>query len=100
MTTEFLKKIAKPAPFQTVAKCSSVSGQGKRAVDPVLRNCWFWLAQYGPTAVVPHCRSSWTLWQYTDGGVGPPPHNVPGIGNCDRDMFNGDDAQLRSWWGK
>jgi lysozyme len=21
--------------------------------DPILANCWFWLAQYGPTAVVP-----------------------------------------------
>jgi lysozyme len=25
------------------------------SVDPILKNCWFWLAQYGPTAVVPPC---------------------------------------------
>jgi lysozyme len=69
-------------------------------VDPVLKNCAFWLAQYGPTPVVPPCWSTWTLWQYTDGGAGPEPHSVPGIGNCDRDKFNGTEAQLKSWWGK
>jgi lysozyme len=70
------------------------------SVDPVLKNCWFWLAQYGPTAVVPPCWSKWTMWQYTDGGVGPQPHSVDGIGSCDREYFNGTDAQLKSWWGK
>lgn len=70
------------------------------AVDPVLKNCWFWLAQYGPTAVVPPCWSKWTLWQYTDGGVGPVPHDVKGIGRCDRNVFNGTTAELKSWWGK
>ncbi len=69
-------------------------------VDPVLKNCWFWLAQYGPTAVVPPCWNDWTLWQYTDGGAGPNPHTVDGIGACDRDYFNGSAAQLQSWWGK
>jgi lysozyme len=66
--------------------------------DPVLANCWFWLAQYGPTAVVPPTWPAWTLWQYTDGGMGPEPHEVPGIGACDRDLFNGSEAQLRAWW--
>ena len=70
------------------------------SVDPVLKNCWFWLAQYGSTAVVPPCWSTWTLWQYTDGGVGPQPHSVNGIGRCDRDFYNGTAAQLTSWWGK
>src|SRR6267154_5809237 len=56
-------------------------------IDPILKNCWFWLAQYGPTAVVPPCWSTWTMWQYTDGGVGPTPHTVDGIGSCDREFF-------------
>ncbi len=68
-------------------------------VDPVLKNCALWLAQYGPTPVVPPCWGKWTLWQYTDGGVGPEPHSVPGIGSCDRDKFNGDAAALSGWWG-
>lgn len=67
--------------------------------DPVLANCWFWLAQYGSKAVVPANWPTWTMWQYTDGSVGPEPHSVTGIGNCDRDMFNGDETQLRALWG-
>lgn len=67
--------------------------------DPLLANCWFWLAQYGPNAVVPANWPTWTMWQYTDGNVGPQPHSVNGIGNCDRDRFNGSEAQLRTLWG-
>ena len=67
--------------------------------DPVLARCWFWLSQYGPTAVVPPNWSSWTLWQYTDGAAGPDPHQVDGVGYCDRDSFNGDEAGLRALWG-
>jgi GH25 family lysozyme M1 (1,4-beta-N-acetylmuramidase) len=70
-----------------------------KSVDPILKNCWFWLAQYGPRPVVPPCWKKWTLWQYTDGGVGPRPHAVDGIGPCDRDIFNGTRKQLKSWWG-
>jgi lysozyme len=69
------------------------------SVDPILKNCWFWLAQYGPTAVVPPCWTTWTLWQYTDGGVGPAPHSVNGIGSCDREFYSGTNAQLKTWWG-
>ncbi len=67
--------------------------------DPILANCWFWLAQYGPTAVVPVNWKTWTLWQYTDGGVGPEPHEVKGIGRCDRNKFNGGKTGLRKLWG-
>jgi lysozyme len=67
--------------------------------DPVLSNCWFWLSQYGPTAVVPANWSDWTMWQYTDGAAGPDPHSVPGAGTCDRDRFNGDAVSLRTLWG-
>ncbi|HYL10881.1 MAG TPA: glycoside hydrolase family 25 protein [Candidatus Acidoferrales bacterium] len=67
--------------------------------DPVLSNCWFWLSQYGPTAVVPANWKTWTMWQYTDGAVGPDPHEVPGAGMCDRDKFNGNQARLRALWG-
>lgn len=66
--------------------------------DPVLQKCWFWLAQYGPTAVVPPNWPFWTMWQYTDGAAGPEPHTVAGAGMCDRDKFNGDEARLRALW--
>jgi lysozyme len=68
------------------------------AQDPVLANCWFWLAQYGTSAVVPANWPTWTMWQYTDGDAGPQPHSVPGVGNCDRDQFNGDESRLRALW--
>ena len=67
--------------------------------DPVLAQCPFWLAQYGPTAVVPANWQTWTLWQYTDGAAGPQPHDVPGAGLCDRDYYNGDTAGLQAGWG-
>ena len=67
--------------------------------DPILANSWLWMAQYGPTVVVPPNWPTWTMWQYTDGGAGNKPHEVDGIGRCDRDMFNGSEAQLRKLWG-
>lgn len=67
--------------------------------DPVLAQCWFWLSQYGPTAVVPPTWKTWTLWQYTDGGMGNGPYTVPGVGRCDRDQFNGEEEGLRRLWG-
>jgi lysozyme len=66
--------------------------------DPVLAQCWFWLAQYGPTPVVPPNWKTWTMWQYTDGAIGEEPHTVNGIGHSDRDKFNGAEAQLRKLW--
>jgi lysozyme len=68
------------------------------AQDPVLGSCWFWLSQYGPTAVVPPAWPTWTMWQYTDGALGPDPHEVAGIGRCDRDMFNGSSGDLVQLW--
>lgn len=66
--------------------------------DSVLANCWFWLAQYGPTAVVPPNWTTWTMWQYTDGAAGPNPTPVAGIGPCDRDTFQGTVDELRQLW--
>jgi lysozyme len=66
--------------------------------DPVLTNCWLWLAQYGPTPVIPPAWSKWTLWQYTDGAIGPVHDPVPGIGQCDRDTFNGTSDDLSAFW--
>ena len=67
--------------------------------DSILAQCFFWLAEYGSTAVVPQNWPTWTLWQYTDGTNGPEPHSVTGIGNCDRDKFNGDLEGLKKLWG-
>ena len=67
--------------------------------NATLANCWFWLSEYGPEAHVPANWPTWTMWQYTDGQFGPQPHSVNGIGNCDRDQFNGDMDGLQKLWG-
>lgn len=67
--------------------------------NPTLANCWFWLSEYGSVAHVPANWPTWTLWQYTDGNFGPEPHAVAGVGNCDRDQFNGDIDGLTRLWG-
>lgn len=57
-----------------------------------------WLAQYGMTPVPQASWSTFWLWQYTDGRVGPTPHAIPGIGNCDINSYAGTSAQLTSEW--
>ena len=66
--------------------------------DPILTNCPLWIASYEDEPDMPEGWSDWTLWQYTDGNSGSTPHSVEGIGNCDRDKFNGDEAALKSFW--
>jgi lysozyme len=66
--------------------------------DPVLAQCWFWLAQYGPTPVVPPNWATWTMWQYTDGNSGQPPRDVAGV-PFDRNKFNGPLEGLKRLWG-
>jgi lysozyme len=66
--------------------------------DPVLSNCWFWLAEYGPVPHVPPTWGQWSFWQHTDGNVGPGPQSVPGCGPCDRDRFAGDAEALAAFW--
>jgi lysozyme len=55
-----------------------------------------WLAQYGPTPVVPTGWSRWTFWQFTDGALGAEPHTVPGVGPCDISRFNGSLQELKA----
>jgi len=72
---------------------SYLKEQLKSAKDPVLANCWFWLAQYSATPVIPKAWLRWTLWQYTETGA------VPGIGGqVDRDRFNGSADELAAFW--
>ncbi len=68
--------------------------------DAVLANCPLWLAQYGPTAVLPPGWSEYALWQFTDGSLGqkPLPGPIDGLGLCDRDRYAGTPEQLRAEW--
>ena len=67
--------------------------------NTTLSNCFLWIARYSmQLPQVPKAFSDFTFWQYTDGNNGPQPHQVPGIGRCDRDKYNGDEASLRALW--
>jgi len=67
-------------------------------VDPLLANCWLWVAQYGDgPPIVQQSWQKWTMWQYTDGTLGPQPHAIGGMA-CDRDTFNGSAADLQTFW--
>jgi hypothetical protein len=74
--------------------CSSFRDLLGDAPEPASTNCWLWLAEYAPAPTrVPPQWPHWTLWQPTDGHCGAEPHNIPGIGPCDRNQFNGDEAR-------
>ncbi|NDP63054.1 glycoside hydrolase family 25 protein [Polaromonas sp.] len=63
-----------------------------------LSKSWLWFARYGATPLIPRVWSHFTMWQYTDGAAGEGPHEVPGIGRCDRDFFNGTEDDLQAFW--
>jgi len=54
---------------------------------PDLGEYRLWLSQYGPTAKLPAGFDKYWLWQYSDKG------NVPGVGPCDVNYFEGDDLE-------
>jgi lysozyme len=66
--------------------------------NAVLSQCPLWLAQYGPTAVLPVGWTSWTLWQFSDDNYNKPATPVPGVSPCDRDRFVGERADLAAAW--
>ncbi len=69
-------------------------------LDPILANCPLWYSRYNsrPIGIPSQVWDEATLWQYTDGNAGPDPHKVDGIGRCDRNIFNGTEADLRAKW--
>ena len=98
----FVSRIkAKTGRFPGLYSGSLIKDQlGGKPVDPILSQCFLWIAQYGPQVKnIPQTWPTWTMWQYTDGVAGPSPHSVDGIGPCDRDQFNGTLEQLQELWG-
>ncbi|MEL6539677.1 MAG: glycoside hydrolase family 25 protein [Bacteroidota bacterium] len=64
----------------------------------LLQQCWLWQAYYREPLEIPAVFQTWHLWQYIDGTTGPTPHAMAGIGSCDLDRFNGDEAALKHFW--
>ena len=58
-----------------------------------------WLAQYGAKPVCPKSWDNYWLWQFTGDGMGPKPHEYPGLGkNIDLNTFARTETELRAEW--
>ena len=69
-------------------------------LESPLSDCFLWIARYSAQPPAPpKAFKRFDIWQYTDGSAGLQPHQVTGIGRCDRDKFNGDETELRKLWG-
>jgi lysozyme len=68
--------------------------------DSILSNCPLWYARYSssPIGIPIKIWPNYTLWQYTDGDVGPEPHNTRGVEGADRNIFLGSIDDLKSAW--
>lgn len=61
-------------------------------------NLALWAPRYSTIEpVVPAPWSSWTIWQYTDGGEHGSDYGCPGVGECDANVWNGDRNAVRTW---
>jgi lysozyme len=65
---------------------------------PSLAACPLWLAQYGRHPQALPGWPDWTLWQFTDGQLGPYAGAIPGVGHCDQSAFRGTAADLQALW--
>ena len=66
--------------------------------DPILSQCWLWIAEYGSHVILPNGWSDYAFWQFTDGTHGNGALPIDGVGHCDRDLFKGTAAELSSFW--
>ncbi|MEM7371386.1 MAG: glycoside hydrolase family 25 protein [Bacteroidota bacterium] len=81
------------------------SGATSSQLD-ILKQCPLWLSAYpwSPPGtlkmpVLPSGWNSYTIWQFSDGTHGQGAVPVNGIhGPCDRDIFNGSETDLTSFW--
>lgn len=74
--------------------------------DSILARCGLWVADYHDSPEVPRAWAGrgWRLWQYAaDENASHPAYGatniVAGISHCDRNLFAGDEAGLRQFWG-
>jgi lysozyme len=68
--------------------------------DPILSKCPLWYVRYAdsPIGIPTQVWATYTLWQYTDGDVGPEPHGTLGATGADRNIFQGNTAKLKAAW--
>jgi GH25 family lysozyme M1 (1,4-beta-N-acetylmuramidase) len=64
-----------------------------RGGDPFISQHKLWMPQYGARATLPPGFTRFFLWQYTGDGVGPMPHDMPGVRTrgIDLNVYSGSD---------
>jgi len=79
---------------------------GRITPDSILARCGLWVVDYHDSPEIPRAwaTSGWRLWQYAgDQYAGRRARGrtrvVQGLDRCDRNLFNGDAATLREFWG-
>ncbi|MBF0562225.1 MAG: glycoside hydrolase family 25 protein [Alphaproteobacteria bacterium] len=80
---------------------------GRIGPDSSLAACDLWLADYRSRPELPSAWAGrgWRLWQYAGDGhagrnspFGAYARSVSGVGHCDRNLFNGNEDDLRHYW--
>jgi lysozyme len=72
----------------------------------ILAQCDLWVADYRERPEVPNAWAGrgWKLWQYiadetaSHAAYGTTPRAIQGVSHCDRNLFNGDTAELYRFW--
>lgn len=93
-----------PGLYGSENRLQQMLGGASAAQRGVLSSCWLWIANYHaqPRRTSPWDR--WTMWQYTgDGKCGLRPRSaypvsVANIRRAERNIFNGNNAALQSFW--
>jgi lysozyme len=88
-------------------------GRRRQALDrpvtdrSILAQCDLWIADYrqqDPEIPSAWAGKGWKLWQYvanedaSHAAYGTVPRAIPGISHCDRNLFNGGEAELYNFW--
>lgn len=96
---EFLRLLEARLGRKAVLYSGNTIKQTMSVPDGYINSHQLWIAQYGPRVDLPPGWSSYFLWQITGDGVGPAPHDVPGIGtNLDLNVFDGTVEVLTAQW--
>lgn len=81
------------------------SGGVRVTANSILARCGLWVVDYSESPRIPSAWATrgWRLWQYASGEYSGRRANgrnrtIRGVGDCDRNLFNGDAAALHRFW--
>lgn len=97
---QFLASVASQTGHKPVLYTGSYFNHCTRnQTDSSMAQYRVWWAEYGdePKELNPTWSTYW-LWQYSDGSIGPDDKAVEGAAPCDCSTHAGDESQLRATW--